>query len=293
MQSLTQSQIKALLHEFGLRPNKKLGQNFLVDGNMLRAIVSHSGITARDAVLEIGAGAGSLTLELSKVARTVVSLELDAGLIRVLQRVLDGCHNVNLIEGDFLKQDLDDLHKWLGGGSFKVCANLPYYITTPVLVRLLESGLPVSSLTVLVQREFANRLAAAPGTPAYGALSLFAQMRCDIRPLLRVPPTCFYPRPGVESEVIQLTVRQDPLFPETKMQAISHLVRAGFNMRRKTLVNNLLSAYPLSRAQAEDCLKRAQLPPDVRAEQLDINAFARLQQQISAILSDSELYQGI
>lgn len=272
---------KALLQSHGLAPNKKLGQNFLCDEGVVERIADSAGVTADDCVLEIGPGMGALTRALAHRARRVVAVEIDSGLIPVLQDTLADYDNVTVVHGDFLKADLGELHQTLGGGSFRVAANLPYYITTPIILRLLESGLPVLSMSFLVQKEVAERMAAKPGTKNYGSLSIAVQYYADVQVVLRVPPACFLPAPSVDSVVVRMDVRP-PVVQVRSQEDFFRITRAAFAMRRKTLANNLASGLSLNRAQAEDLIAQAGLSPSVRGEALSLEEFARLSDAYTA-----------
>ncbi len=269
------SAARELLEEFGLSPNKRLGQNFLCDPGVVARIAEAAGITHEDAVLEIGPGLGALTRELSKRAKKVVAVEIDSGLVEALGKTLADCPNISVLHADFLKADLGELYEALGGGAFRVAANLPYYITTPVILRLLESGLPVRSMSFLVQKEVAERMAAKPSSKSYGALSLAVQYYTDASIVLRVPPSCFYPAPSVDSIVIRLDVRP-PKVQVASEEDFFRITRAAFAMRRKTLANGLSAGLGLPRAQAEALILAAGLPANVRGEALSIEQFAAL-----------------
>lgn len=274
--------LRELLDRFGLAPHKQLGQNFLCDGNVIARIADAANLTKEDAVLEIGPGLGALTQQLSLRAKKVVAVEIDSGLIPALACTLEGLDNVEVVHDDFLKCDLAALHEKLGGGEFCVAANLPYYITTPIIMALLESGLPVRSMSFLIQKEVAERMAAKPGTKSYGSLSIAVQYYTDAELALRVPPSCFVPAPAVESVVIRLNVRP-PRVQVADESAFFALTRAAFAMRRKTLANNIAAGgFGLTRAQAEEALCAVGLRPDVRGEAVSIEEFARLSDWIGA-----------
>ena len=278
--------VRDLLDCFGLAPHKQLGQNFLCDGNIIARIADAAALTKEDAVLEIGPGLGALTQQLALRAGKVVAVEIDSGLIPALEYTLSGLDNVKVIHGDFLRCDLSALHEELGGGPFCVAANLPYYITTPIIMALLESGLPVKTMSFLIQKEVAERMAARPGTKSYGSLSIAVQYYTDAELVLRVPPACFVPAPAVDSVVIRLTVRP-PKIRVADTNAFFALTRAAFAMRRKTLANNIAAGgFGLSRAQAEAVIASAGLRPDVRGEAVSIEEFARLSDAICALSKD-------
>lgn len=240
----TPSGVAAVLEQYGLAPNKALGQNFLVDGNVLRRIVAAAELTAADTVLEIGPGLGVVTAHAARTARHVVAIEVDKGLFRWLTTFLGPYDNVHLVHEDALKTDLAGLlaaHRPAPGGAYKVLANLPYYITTPLLMRLLEENLPIDSAVVMVQREVARRLGAVPATKDYGALSVAVQLRADVETVADVSPGVFFPRPQVQSSVVRLRLK--PLPPEAPPESLLFaVVRAAFGQRRKTLRNALRHA---------------------------------------------------
>ena len=232
-------------------------------------------IKNEDLVLEIGPGIGSMTWALARRAGHVIAVELDVQLIPVLKDIFANSP-VTVIQGDILKIDLPSVMKQAGMSSVKVVANLPYYITTPVIIYLLESGLPFLSITVMVQKEVAARMAASPGTKDYGSLSLFMQYYADIRLVANVPVNSFMPRPAVDSAVVQLSLLPSPRV-ETDKDFLFKIIHAAFNQRRKTLVNALFSAGILqSKAQILEVLKACNLKSDIRGETLDIFAFAQL-----------------
>lgn len=249
---------------------KKFGQNFITDSNLLCAIAEDAGINKDDTVVEIGAGAGTLTRVLGNKAKSVISFEVDDSLKNVLNTTLSGMDNIKVIFSDILKTDRAQLGS-LAPNGFKVVANLPYYITTPVLFYFLESDLPVYSITVMVQKEVALRMVAKCGTPDYGVLSLSVQSRGSACITRVVGREMFYPRPNVDSAVVRIDlgngVYSKPLFK---------LIRSAFAMRRKTLSNNLMSSYGLSRQQAEQILLSADLDPKVRGEALTLGDFVKL-----------------
>lgn len=249
---------------------KKFGQNFITDANLLGAIASDAGIEKGDVVVEIGAGAGTLTKALCQRAKKVIAFEIDASLKGVLESTLKGVDNVELIFSDILKADREELRKRVGG-DFKVVANLPYYITSPVLFYFLESDLPLRSVTVMVQKEVAERMVAKCDTPEYGVLSLSVQSRGKATVTRIVGKEMFYPRPSVDSAVVRIDIGGG-VFSEKLFK----LFRCAFAMRRKTLANNLMSTYGLSRERAEAILTKAGLDLKVRGEALDLGQFVSL-----------------
>lgn len=265
-----------LLKKHNFRFNKKYGQNFISDTNLLSAIAADAGIGEDSFVLEIGAGAGSLTKILAQRARQVVSFEIDEALRPVLAEALAGSKNAQIVFGDFLKFSDEQLAALFPRhAQIEVVANLPYYITTPILFRLLESALNIKSITVMLQKEVAERLTAKAGTKDYGVITAVIAYTSSTKITRNVNRTLFTPVPDVDSAVIKIT--PDPARPRAKSdETYYRLVRAAFAMRRKTLANNLLAAFPLTREEAEDKIKKAGLPPAVRGEQLTVQDFINL-----------------
>ncbi len=258
--------------EHGFRYIKAYGQNFLTDINLLRAIVTDAGVGAADTVVEVGAGAGALTEPLAEAAGKVVAYEIDKRLEAALRVRLAGRNNVELVFKDILREPFDALLPKIRDG-YKLVANLPYYITTPVLFYFLESALPPETAAVTVQREVADRLSACPGTKDYGALTVSVQSLYTVRVSRRISRKLFTPVPNVDSAVVVLQKKPEP--PENPVM-LRKLIRAAFAMRRKTLVNNLTAGLSLSRADAERALAAVGLPPAVRGEALTVEQFAAL-----------------
>ena len=286
MEKLTSPGVtRAVLTHFGIRARKKYGQNFLTDGNIVRGIVESAGITEGDCVLEIGPGIGTMTQYLSEAAGTVVCVEIDESLRPVLGRTLEDCDNVEILWQDILKTDLKALsERFNDGRPLKVVANLPYYVTTPILIRLLEEKGCFESITVMVQKEVAERICAGPGSKEYGALSLAVQYYSSPEVVLKVPPACFMPRPAVESAVLHLQAYEQPPV-EADEEFLFALIRASFNQRRKTLANGLSHGFccrgrALIRKEVEDALTALGLPPDIRGEKLSLEQFAALSRQL-------------
>lgn len=269
----------AVLQKYNFNFQKKFGQNFLIDTRVLDKIVQASEITKDDYVLEIGPGIGTMTQYLCEHARQVAAVEIDKNLIPILADTLSEYQNVEVIQEDILKVDLNCLAQEKNHGNpIKVVANLPYYITTPIIMGLFESHVPIQSITVMVQREVADRIQACPGTKDYGALSLAVQYYAKPEIVANVPPNCFMPRPAVGSAVIRLVrykERPVQVLDERKMFAI---IRASFNQRRKTLVNGLNNAaqLPYSKDRITEALEEMGLPANVRGEALTLEQFAKL-----------------
>ncbi len=269
------NEIKALLARHGFRFSKSMGQNFLIQDWVPRDIAAASGAGEGMGVLEIGPGIGPLTVELSARADRVAAVELDKALLPILDETLKGRDNVTVIPGDVMKLDLAALAaEQFSGLRPLVCANLPYNITTPVLTRLLESRL-FESVTVMIQREVARRVCAGPGSKDYGAFSVLCQYYADTEYLFEVPRECFLPAPQVTSAVVRLTPHPAPAYVGDEKRFFQ-TVRAGFGLRRKTLLNALAAAFPLDKETLSACIAAAGLPPDVRGERLDLPQFAAL-----------------
>lgn len=269
----------AVLQKYNFSLQKKFGQNFLIDTHVLEKIIEEAHITKGDCVVEIGPGIGTMTQYLAESAGHVVAVEIDRALIPVLQDTLSAYDNVEVINEDILKVDLKKLVEEKNGGRpFKVVANLPYYITTPIIMELLESGVPLHSITVMVQKEVADRMQAGPGTKDYGALSLAVQYYAQAEVVANVPPNCFIPRPNVGSAVIRLTRYEKPpvyVQDETLMFAI---IRASFNQRRKMLANSLGNAagLPVEKEAVRNALVSMGLPETIRGEAMTLEQFAQL-----------------
>lgn len=268
-----------ILKKYNFSFQKKYGQNFLVDTNILEKIVEVSGITKQDCVLEIGPGIGTMTQYLAENAREVVAVEIDRALIPILKDTLSAYDNVDIINEDILKADIRRIAEEKNGGRpFKVVANLPYYITTPIIMGLFESGGALESITVMVQKEVAERMTVGPGTKDYGALSLAVQYYCKPEVMMQVSPSCFLPKPSVGSAVIRLTRYKDAPVRVKEERQMFAIIRASFNQRRKTLVNGLSNAAELqmTKQDVSEALERMGLPPAVRGETLTLAQFAEL-----------------
>lgn len=270
--------MKDLLQATSFRFNKALGQNFISDTNLLKGIVSDSGVTENDVVVEIGTGAGTLTRQIAGVAKKVYSFEVDKNLEPVHQLSLQGVENVEVIFRDVLKMKDNELQEIIGTGEFKVVANLPYYITTPLIMRFLESDLPVTSLTIMVQEEVGLRLVAKPNTADYSAITLAVLLRGSATITRKVNRNMFYPAPNVDSAVVRIDIDRNKLADENK-PLIHKLVRSAFAMRRKTLVNNLNASFGISKQEATERLNRAGLDEKVRGEALSLDDYVRLSKE--------------
>ncbi len=268
-----------ILQKYGFRFQKKYGQNFLIDTRVLERIVEAAGITREDMVLEIGPGIGTMTQYLAESAREVVAVEIDNNLIPILGETLAAYDNVTVLNEDILKVDIAKLVEERNGGKpIKVVANLPYYITTPIVMGLLESKVPLESITIMVQKEVADRMQEGPGSKDYGALSLAVQYYSKPEIVANVPANCFMPRPNVGSAVIRLTRYQEPLVAVKDEKYMFNLIRASFNQRRKTLANGLSHAPELgvSREDVVAVLQQMGLSETIRGEALTLEQFAEL-----------------
>ena len=268
-----------VLQKYGFVFQKRFGQNFLIDTRVLDRIIEASEITKDDFVLEIGPGIGTMTQYLADAAREVTAVEIDDALIPILQDTLKEWDNVSVIHGDILKTDIRKIADEKNQGRpIKVVANLPYYITTPIIMGLFESRVPLKSITIMVQKEVADRMQVGPGTKDYGALSLAVQYYAKPEIVANVPPNCFIPRPNVGSAVIRLTRYEEPPVKVKDEKKMFSLIRASFNQRRKTLVNGLGNAgLPgITKESASAALEQMGLSPTVRGEALTLEQFAQL-----------------
>lgn len=275
----------AVLNRYGFSFQKKFGQNFLIDENVVEKIVRDAGVTKDDFVLEIGPGIGTMTQILCENAREVVAVEIDDKLIPILtEDTLSWYDNVTVIHEDILKLDIVKLANERNGGKpIKVVANLPYYITTPIIMGLFESHVPLDSITIMVQKEVADRMQVGPGTKDYGALSLAVQYYAKPQILLNVPASCFMPRPNVDSAVIQLTRYEKPPVEVADEHLMFRLIRASFNQRRKTMTNSVGNSPELSvsKEQMAAALEKCGLSATVRGEALTLEQFAELANVLS------------
>lgn len=268
-----------ILQKYHFNFQKKFGQNFLIDPTVLDRIIRAARITKEDCVLEIGPGIGTMTQYLAESAGSVVAVEIDQNLIPILKETLAEYDNVSIINDDILKVDLNKIVEEKNGGRpIKVVANLPYYITTPIIMGLFEKQVPLQSVTIMVQKEVADRMQVGPGTKDYGALSLAVQYYAKPEIVANVPPNCFIPRPNVGSAVIRLTKYEQPPVTVRDVDRMFAIIRASFNQRRKTLVNGLGNApeLGLSKERVAHALEEMQLSPTVRGEALTLAQFARL-----------------
>ncbi|MCR4904383.1 MAG: 16S rRNA (adenine(1518)-N(6)/adenine(1519)-N(6))-dimethyltransferase RsmA [Butyrivibrio sp.] len=272
-----------IVKKYNLSIQKKFGQNFLIDSNVLEGIVEASGITKDDCVLEIGPGIGTMTQYLAENAREVVSIEIDKALIPILKDTLSEYNNVTIINNDVLKTDIEEIVREHNGGKpVKVVANLPYYITTPIIMRLFEEHLPIDSITVMVQKEVADRMETGPGSKDYGALSLAVQYYAKPSTVMVVPPSSFIPQPGVSSEIIHLECYKELPVTASDEELMFRIIRAAFNQRRKTMLNSVSSLGEFSKADIQSALEKMGLSSTVRGEALSLEEFAAFSDLLKA-----------
>ena len=270
--------LKYLLNKHNLNLKKQYGQNFLTDTVLLDQIVSEAGVTENDTVLEIGCGAGALTSALCRKAKRVVGYEIDTRLKPVLSETLEDFSNVEIVFGDIMKQKMADVEKKLGE-EYIMVANLPYYITTPIIMQFIENAKNIKAMVIMVQEEVAYRLAAKESTSEYGAITVGINLRGSAQVIIRVPRDKFTPPPNVDSAVVKIDIEKNK-FEGVDFSAVRDLVRCAFSSRRKMLVNNLMNVYKLTRAQAESALTNAGIETTVRGENLCAEDFVRLSKEI-------------
>ena len=274
-----------ILQKYNFRFQKKFGQNFLIDTHVLERIISEAGITKDDFVLEIGPGIGTMTQYLCENAREVMAVEIDDNLIPILADTLSAYDNVTVVNEDILKLDIAKVAEEHNGGKpIKVVANLPYYITTPIIMGLFESHVPLESITVMVQKEVADRMQSGPGTKDYGALSLAVQFYSKAEIVANVPANCFMPRPNVDSAVIKLERYKEPPVKADNEKLMFGIIRASFNQRRKTMTNSVCGCAELgiTKEKLIEALEECNLSPTVRGEALTLEQFAKLSNILNA-----------
>lgn len=268
-----------ILQKYNFNFQKKFGQNFLINTGVLEDIIDAAEVTDEDMVLEIGPGIGTMTQYLCENARQVIAVEIDTNLIPILKDTLSAYDNVRIINDDILKVDINELaREYNDGRPIKVVANLPYYITTPIIMGLFESHVPIESITVMVQKEVADRMQAGPGTKDYGALSLAVQYYSKPQIVVNVPPSCFMPQPKVGSTVISLRRHQQPVVQVEDEKLMFKVIRASFNQRRKTLANGLnnYGGINLTKEQIQQSIEELAVPVNIRGEALSLEQFACL-----------------
>ncbi len=277
------SEVQRLLSKYNFRCRKSMGQNFLVDANIVSKIVASALLGKDDVVFEIGPGLGVITRAAALKAKSVVSLELDRNLVRIMEETLEGLSNVHVVAGDAMKAGLDGIVKDRAGhcGEYKLIANLPYNITTPLILRLLTGGFNISLYVIMVQKEVAGRITALPGGKEYGSLSVAVQYHTEAEYLFRVPRTVFIPRPDVDSAVVRLARRQEPAVRVPDEELFFRVVRSSFGQRRKTLLNALGAAFShISREQLGKLLQAAGIDPCRRGETLSLGEFAGIAREM-------------
>ncbi len=274
---------KSVVEKHGFKFSKSLGQNFLIDDNVIDRILQGARLSEGDKIIEVGPGIGTLTREMGKVADKVVAIEIDKTLIPILRETLDEFENIEVINQDILKVDVEQLvEEKLSGGPVKLVANLPYYITTPIVMKFLEEDIPVTDIVVMVQKEVADRMNAGPGTKDYGALSVAVQYYCDTEIVAKAPRHMFIPQPNVDSTVIGLHVRPERKYPVQSEEIFFKTVKAAFGQRRKTLLNALSGLGFLSKEEIKEVLQEANIDEKRRGETLTIEEFATLSNVVNS-----------
>ena len=276
------SDIKQVLQDHNFRFNKQFGQNFITDTNLLQAMVKDSGIQSDDVVVEIGAGAGTLTREIAKVAKKTIAFEIDRNLVPILGQTLQGLDDkVEVVFKDVQKVDEQELDAIIGGKDYKVVANLPYYITTPIIMRFLERENKPKSITVMIQKEVGKRLTSCADSGDYGVITLSIALEGKAKIMREVPRYMFTPQPNVDSCIVRIDL--DDTYADVDKKAVKKVIKSAFAMRRKTLVNNLMSGLGLSRESVEKALTDLNIDIRARGETLDIEQFIRQSKKFSAL----------
>ncbi len=287
----TPTRTKQILEKYGFSFKKSLGQNFLVDTNILHNIVEAAELSKERAVIEIGPGIGALTEQLCRAAGKVMAIEIDQRLLPILEDTLSPYGNVEVVHGDVLKLNLKQLvaNRLAGYEEISVVANLPYYVTSPILMKLLEERLPLKQIVVMIQKEVADRIAAKPGSKDYGSLSVAAQFYAEAEIAMNVPASVFIPKPNVDSAVLKLSIREKPAVDVTDEELFFRVVRASFAQRRKTILNNLMSnlAGKEQKEMVIQALETAGIEPSRRGETLSIEEFAKLSNTFAKLLVKS------
>ena len=286
MQLYAPSTIKKIKEKYGFRLTKSLGQNFLTDKNIIDKIIEGSETTGGDLVIEIGPGIGVITYEASLTARQVIAVEIDRNLIPILQETLAERDNIQIINKDILKTDVNRIIEDAKAADpeikgVKIIGNLPYYITTPIIMKLLEDGVAADGITVMMQKEVADRIKAAPGTKAYGALSVAVQYYCEVESVVNVPKEVFVPQPKVDSTVLHLKIRKSAAVEVKDRDLYFAVVKAGFGQRRKTLSNSLMGVKNITKEIVFESLAAAGIDSSRRAETLNLEEFAELSNQVA------------
>lgn len=280
------STIREIKDRYGFKLTKSLGQNFLTDKNIIDKIIEGAAIGEDDLVIEVGPGIGVITYEASLAARKVIAVEIDRNLIPILAETLAERDNIEIVNSDILKTDVNELiaEARKNDGTLKnvqIIGNLPYYITTPIIMKLLEEGVEADGITVMMQKEVADRIKAVPNTKAYGALSVAVQYYCEVETVVNVPKEVFIPQPQVDSTVLRLNIRKEKAVRAVSDEMFFRVVKAGFGQRRKTLSNSLMGVEGISKEIVKDALEAAGIEPTRRAETLNLEEFAELANQVS------------
>lgn len=277
------STIREIKEKYGFKLSKSLGQNFLTDKNIIDKIIDATEITDEDLVIEIGPGIGVLTAEACQKAKRVVAVEIDRNLIPILEDTLSEYNNVEIINQDVLKTDLNEIIEKSGCRRAKVIGNLPYYITTPIIMALLEGGIHADSITIMMQKEVADRIKSNPGTKTYGALSVAVQYYCTVRNVAVVPKEVFFPAPKVDSAVLRLDLRDEKPVELDDEKMFFRCIKAGFGQRRKTLSNSLIGLGDVTKEEVKSCLEAAGIDEKRRAETLNLDEFAAIANYFSKL----------
>jgi 16S rRNA (adenine1518-N6/adenine1519-N6)-dimethyltransferase len=274
---------KEIVQKHNFRFSKSLGQNFLIDDTIIDRIVDGANIGENDYVMEVGPGIGTLTREMAKRSKKVVAIEIDKSLIPILKDTLSDLDNAEVVNSDILRVDINELiDEKLNGGPIKLVANLPYYITTPIVMKFLEEDIPVTNIVVMVQKEVADRMKAEPNTKDYGALSVAVQYYCDVEIVAKVPRHLFMPQPNVDSTVIALNVRENPVYKVDNEEIFFKVVKASFGQRRKTLLNSLSTLGFLNKDEIKEVLQNSNIDEKRRGETLSIEEFSNLSNTINS-----------
>lgn len=276
MKLYTPSTIREIKAKYGFQLSKSLGQNFLTDKNIIDKIIDAADIGKEDLVIEIGPGIGVLTAEAAQLAKKVIAIEIDKNLIPILHDTLGEFDNVEIINQDVLKTDLNEIIEKAGCQKAKIIGNLPYYITTPIIMSILERSIKADSITIMMQKEVAERIKSDPGNKTYGALSVAVQYYCNINSVVTVPKEVFFPVPKVDSAVLRLDIREERPVDLLDEKMFFSCIKAGFGQRRKTLSNSLMGVGTVTKEQVKECLAYCEIDEKRRAETLSLAEFAKL-----------------
>ena len=283
MKLYTPSTIREIKAKYGFQLSKSLGQNFLTDKNIIDKIIDAADIGEDDLVIEIGPGIGVLTAEAAQLAKKVIAIEIDRNLIPILHDTLSEFDNVEVINQDVLKTDINELIEKSGCKRAKIIGNLPYYITTPIIMSILERGIKAESITIMMQKEVADRIKSDPGHKTYGALSVAVQYYCNINSVVTVPKEVFFPAPKVDSAVLRLDIREEKPVVLKDEKMFFNCIKAGFGQRRKTLSNSLMGIGKFDKEEVKQCLSDCEIDEKRRAETLSLEEFARLANRFTEI----------